>query len=77
MAGRALARFRGPYRNPHRQVIGSSLPWGGGLCLGLCRNSFPAFLVVAAEGDRENSLDTPDPKVEHTYEVGRRLQALG
>lgn len=32
-------------------------------------NSIPAFLVVAPEGDRENSSDSWGPKVEHTYEL--------
>lgn len=40
------------------------------------RNSFPASLVVAAEEDSgETSSDNWGPKVEHTYEVGSRLQA--
>ncbi|KAI4556835.1 hypothetical protein MJT46_020022, partial [Ovis ammon polii x Ovis aries] len=45
---------------------------------GLCRNSFPASLVVAGEeGNGQNSSDSWSPKVEHTYEVGRRLWAPG
>ena len=40
------------------------------------RNSFPASLLVAAEeGNGQNSSDGWGPKVEHTYEVGRRLWA--
>lgn len=45
---------------------------------GPCRNSFPASLLVAAEeGNGQNSSDGWGPKVEHTYEVGRRLWAPG
>uniref|UniRef100_A0A452ELH2 Integrin subunit alpha 2b n=1 Tax=Capra hircus TaxID=9925 RepID=A0A452ELH2_CAPHI len=37
---------------------------------GLCRNSFPASLVVAGEeGNGQNSSDSWSPKVEHTYEL--------
>lgn len=40
--------------------------------LGPCRNSFPAsLLMVAGEGNGENSSDSWGPKVEHTYEVPR------
>lgn len=38
--------------------------------MGPCRNALPAFLVVEAEGDRENSSDFRGPKVVHKYEVG-------
>lgn len=42
--------------------------------MGPSRNSFPASLVVSAEGDKEQGiLDTSGPRVEHTYEVGRSL----
>lgn len=42
---------------------------------GTCRNSFPASLVVAVEEDdkEQDGLGSWVPRVEHTYEVGRRL----
>lgn len=73
--GRQSPQVQGALREPPQASQGLTLGLGWGL--GSCRNSFPAFLVVAPEGDRENRSDSWGPKVEHTYEVGRSPRAPG
>lgn len=67
MAGRALGSG-GSKGTPTGKSGDQAYP--GGVCLGPCRNALPAFLVVEAEGNRENSSDFRGPKVVHKYEVG-------
>ncbi|KAM5213001.1 integrin alpha-IIb isoform 1-T1 [Hipposideros larvatus] len=57
-------------QNPNSEVVLLDVPVRADAHVELRGNSFPAFLMVAAEeGDRENSSDTWGPKVEHTYEL--------
>ncbi|XP_007953458.1 integrin alpha-IIb [Orycteropus afer afer] len=57
-------------QNPNSQVVLLHVPVQAEAQVELRGNSFPASLVVAAEGDREEkSSDSWGPKVEHTYEL--------
>ncbi|XP_015995238.2 integrin alpha-IIb isoform X2 [Rousettus aegyptiacus] len=57
-------------QNPNSEAVLLNVPVRAEAHVELRGNSFPAFLVVAAEeGDRENNLDDQGPKMEHTYEL--------
>ncbi|XP_039702645.1 integrin alpha-IIb isoform X2 [Pteropus medius] len=57
-------------QNPNSETVLLNVPVRAEAHVELRGNSFPAFLVVAAEeGDRENNLDDWGPKMEHTYEL--------
>ncbi|XP_033619035.1 integrin alpha-IIb [Fukomys damarensis] len=60
-------------RNPHSQVVLLQVPVRAEASVELLGNSFPASLVVSAEGDQKQSgLDSAAPRVEHTYELHNR-----
>ncbi|XP_057571743.1 integrin alpha-IIb isoform X2 [Hippopotamus amphibius kiboko] len=56
-------------QNPNSETVVLDVPVRAEAHVQLTGNSFPASLVVAAEENRENSLDSWGPKVEHTYEL--------
>ncbi|XP_029783721.1 integrin alpha-IIb [Suricata suricatta] len=57
-------------QNPNSEAVLLDVPVRADAHVVLRGNSFPASLVVVAkEGDRENSLDIWDQRVEHTYEL--------
>ncbi|KAG8505009.1 Integrin alpha-IIb [Galemys pyrenaicus] len=56
-------------QNPNSEAVLLEVPVRAEAHMELRGNSFPASLVVAAEGNRENSSDSWGPKVEHTYEL--------
>ncbi|KAL0597664.1 Integrin alpha-IIb [Plecturocebus cupreus] len=57
-------------QNPNSKMVLLEVPVRAEAQVELRGNSFPASLLVAAEGDREqNSLVSWGPKVEHTYEL--------
>ncbi|XP_037348627.1 integrin alpha-IIb [Talpa occidentalis] len=56
-------------QNPNSEALLLHVPVRAEARMELRGNSFPASLVVAAEGSRENSSDSWGPKVEHTYEL--------
>lgn len=56
-------------QNPNSEMVLLAVPVRAEARVELRGNSFPASLVVAAEGHRENSSDSWGPKVEHTYEL--------
>ncbi|XP_074175801.1 integrin alpha-IIb isoform X5 [Rhinolophus sinicus] len=56
-------------QNPNSEAVLLDVPVRAEAHVELRGNSLPAFLVVAAEGDRENSSDFRGPKVVHKYEL--------
>ncbi|XP_077603843.1 integrin alpha-IIb [Crocuta crocuta] len=57
-------------QNPNSEALILDVPVRAEANVVLLGSSFPASLVVVAEeGDRENSSDSRGPKVEHTYEI--------
>ncbi|KAM6174668.1 integrin alpha-IIb [Erethizon dorsatum] len=60
-------------QNPNSQAVLLQVPVRAEARVELRGNSFPASLVVSAEGDKEQSgLHSSAPKVEHTYELHNR-----
>ncbi|XP_063107778.1 integrin alpha-IIb isoform X2 [Cavia porcellus] len=60
-------------QNPNSQAVLLQVPVQAEARVELRGNSFPASLVVSAEGDKEQGiLDTSGPRVEHTYELHNR-----
>uniref|UniRef100_A0A8D1WXC6 Integrin alpha-IIb n=1 Tax=Sus scrofa TaxID=9823 RepID=A0A8D1WXC6_PIG len=56
-------------QNPNSETVVLDVQVRAEAHLELRGNSFPASLLMAAEGDWENSSDNLGPKVEHTYEL--------
>ncbi|XP_012582005.1 PREDICTED: integrin alpha-IIb [Condylura cristata] len=56
-------------QNPNSDTLLLDVPVRAKAHVELRGNSFPASLVVAAEGNKENGSDSWGPKVEHTYEL--------
>ncbi|XP_023573970.1 integrin alpha-IIb isoform X2 [Octodon degus] len=57
-------------QNPNSQAVLLQVPVRAEARVELRGSSFPASLVVSAEGDKEQSgLDSSAPRVEHTYEL--------
>ncbi|XP_036739045.2 integrin alpha-IIb isoform X2 [Manis pentadactyla] len=57
-------------QNPHSETVLLDVPVRAEARVELRGNSFPASLVVVAEeGNRQNSSNSQGPKVEHTYEL--------
>lgn len=57
-------------QNPHSETVLLDVPVRAEAHVELRGNSFPASLVVVAEeGNRQNSSNSQGPKVEHTYEL--------
>uniref|UniRef100_A0A8C2W2Z3 Integrin subunit alpha 2b n=1 Tax=Chinchilla lanigera TaxID=34839 RepID=A0A8C2W2Z3_CHILA len=60
-------------QNPNSQAVLLQVPVRAEARVELRGNSFPASLVVSAEGDKgQGGLDSSGPRVEHTYELHNR-----